>query len=79
MKRSFSLFRDDGVTDVSAGISKEHAGQQLWNLLVLEYAGKQLTATLLCKIAHWATLAGATGVAELAKEPTSAEKMVARM
>jgi len=74
MKRSFGRLQDAGITDMSAGISKQHAGQQLWNLLVLEYAGKQLTAALLCKIAHWATLAGATGVAELAIDPKWADK-----
>ncbi len=53
---------------------KEEAGKELWRLLVLEYAGRQISATLLTAIAYWATLSGSIGVEDLAVDPNLAHK-----
>ena len=54
--------------------NKEEAGKELWRLLVLEYAGRQISATLVTAIAYWATQSGPIGVEDLAVDPKLAHK-----
>ena len=62
------------TAETTAYQQREEAGKELWRLLVLEYAGKQIAATTITAIAYWATLAGCLGVEDLAVGPSLAHK-----
>ena len=59
-----------GFRDYTANQHREEAGHKLWNLLVSEYASHEITAKLVCSIAHYVTLCGGQGVADLAADPS---------
>jgi hypothetical protein len=61
--------REEKKLNARSSVETASAGKQLWDLLISEYASKQLSAKNVCAIACAATDAGAVGVAELAILP----------